>query len=140
MSILWIVLLLIILLIIERIIVCSKKSVKICPNKVNKLTIKNKPVYIFSGNLFEYDVNGSSVTVSKDNMEVIIKGKLSKIPVHASEKLKSLKFDIKQPINSLCSVWDCYTNVAGGNLFDNYMMVSEEPLKGICICNDEVFF
>lgn len=131
-------------MIIERVIVCSKKSVKICPNKVNKLTIKNKPVYIFSGNLFEYDVNGSSqgasVTVSKDNMKVTIKGKLSKIPVHASEKLKSLKFDMKQPINSLCSVWDCYTNVASGNLFDNYMLISEEPLKGVCICNNEVFF
>lgn len=140
MSILWIILLFVILLIIERVIVCSKKSVKICPSKINKLIIKNKPVYIFSGNLFEYVVQNHSVTVSKDGTKVVIKGKLSKIPVHASEKLKSLKFDMKQPINSICSVWDCYSDVARGNLFDNYYMISEEPLKGVCICNDEVFF
>ena len=102
--------------------------------------IHGKQCYLISNDVYDVSKTSKGVEISKDNKKMIIQGNIYNVPIHASEKLKLLSFDTKQPINSLCSFWNCYTNIASGNIFGNYKLVSSEEIKGLAICNNELCF
>ena len=138
MMLLVIVLIIIIALIIERVIVCSRNSFEICPDKINKIKINNEPCYIFSTDYYNHVQKNGFVELTKDGHTTKIKGKISKIPVHVSEKLKVLSFDSNTPVNSIFSLWNCYTSFTSQNVYDNYLMISSQKINGLCICNNRI--
>lgn len=143
MTILWIILIIVIAIIIERIIICSKKSFIINPYKINHIVSKNKDFYIISADIFKLTKDKDNIIItsneSNNNQKVIIKGNIYDIPVHVSEKLKRISFNRLFPINSLCSIWNCYTDVASGNVLGNYKLISTSKINNVCICNNELY-
>lgn len=148
MILIWIILIIIIVIVIERIIICSKKSYKINPYKINRLNIKNTECYIISTDVFDILPHKNNVDISlkslsndnsKSNNIITLQGIVYDIKTHVSEKLKKISFNSFMPINSLCSIWNCYTDISSGNIFGNYKLISEQKIDKICICNDEVF-
>ena len=140
MILIWIVLILIIVIIIERIIVCSKRNIKIDPQKINKLNINGKICYLISGDVFNLTQKNENVEIEKNGEKMFLKGTIFTVPVHVSEKLKNVSFSKSIPINSICSLWDCYTTVATGNIIGNFKLISEDRIDNICICNNSLYF
>lgn len=142
MILLWIILIVIIVIIIERIIVCSKKYIIINPQKINKLKIDNNECYLLSSDVYKISKNNKIIEIEKDNKKISLKGdyEIYNVPTHVSEKLKTLSFNKHLPVNSLCSVWDCYTNVASGNIMGNYKIISPKRINNLCICNEKLYF
>ena len=71
---------------------------------------------------------------------MFLKGTNFTVPVHVREKLKNVSFSKSIPINSICSLWDCYTTVATGNIIGNFKLISEDRIDNICICNNSLYF
>ena len=140
MILLWIILIIIIVIIIERIVVCSKKYIIINPQKINKININGTICYLLSADVYKITKNNEIIEIEKDNKKITLKGELYNVPTHVSEKLKTLSFNKQLPINSLCSVWDCYTNVASGNIMGNYKIISPKRINNLCICNEKLYF
>ena len=141
--------LIVIIIIIERIVICSKKSYTLNPYKINKLNINNNECYIISSDVFNIISNKDNVEISLKNIsnenksiqsKIILKGYVYDIKTHVSEKLKKLSFNSFMPVNSLCSIWNCYTDVSAGNIFGNYKLISTIKINNICICNNEVYY
>lgn len=128
---------LIIALIIERLVVCSRPYYRLDPTKINKVTIDSIEYYIVNADEFEIKRVTEGVLVKSGDKQVVLDGMLYDIPTHVSEKLRLFKFDKHTPINSICSIWNCYTGVSMGNIFGSYKMISKQYIQA-SICNNEL--
>ena len=131
-----IIIILLLLLIIERIVISTKKFYRLSPGKINHVKIKNIDCWLIPDEKqFKITQVGNNVYVGK-NKEKLFNGFVYDIPEHASEKFKLLRSDVKLPVNSLCSIWNCYSGVSTGNIFGNWKMISKHIFSNLSICDN----
>lgn len=124
-----------ILLVIERIIVSRRKAFRIDPTKINHMIINDQDCFLIPETI---PVSISPTIIKAGDHE--FKGMICyDVPVHVSEKLKLMRFDRKVPINSLCSIWNCYTGVNSGRIFGGFKMISKIPIPNLCICDNKLY-